>query len=1291
MGIQLLVRDLVVSLFRGLEESQCHDATIKVFNVLQHDEQHFFGGKEEWNDEEAEETQQLAAVAAFELRQRGQSSDADCLEFGSNALQLSRNKAFDDSLRVMLVLREKDFHNIATDCYAHPGLMSGVKRWQRKSMRYLQSPPMALSVSSLPPSFSRYCDYDAGMQQSEASRLWGCHDSPLPITCFSPETFTSMPPFGKKYFRANNGYGFTATNTTIAAGFHGLMPIFNLEQDKSQHCMSLQLSPSGAEYFLSTQPDLVSTALRLRYDGVSSLLPPPLPQLPVCLPMLGEQHTTSSSLVPLSTHEDGSTVNTSFPHKDNKDVINVQLEMRMVGWEAGRQGVEGLLPLMEASARQHLQLTREGWNSVAQLITHDKAEGMRLGRPGDDKWLSRRALEAMQGMPAPGFLYNPSDDCPTMLTDPTIAVGAAKGLLDAFSTAGQSLWWLRSLADYLRDPVNDECGKPTLPFGSVVQAFGCGLAEQVSIIQADILGFLEEIDQYSLLSLTHVTRPLHWLIKALTNLCCLFDDDGNEDSRVISVTEAADALPRGSQLLSMLFAKALETEALTGDEKVDNLGFSTSMRVRCSLLSLLRSASTPYLEFLSRWMWTGRLTRQDDPFGEFFIRCTAGDDVEELKNDQNDGRSMQYQPGSNFMLDAFEINEDSLFASQTLPFLQPQLLARVIASGKSLAMLRMCSWEHYDVTAITPAPPLIMGLGGSTELHVVQSAWKELRGGQVRRALALSRKGRAEAALVEMELLDRMSEREMKLKEEKNAVESIRKHRDALDKVERTKQRFWAQELLRIDAGRKEELKNLARIENNKHNTELRIAEENVREVEMKAAQWLYDTFKEMGDEQESMKCIKSWFRKRCNRTRDEGMKEELRNLLEEEKKAFEAEKLFIMSMIPDDAVAAQTLPGKDPVTTPPLRGLTGELKSDDAQAVQSAARQLQLYDDSLEADNGKEFGSPNKVHRQPLTPICQTTLSVGPAITKPPIAAAIDGSTVLTQTYSIDSSNKYHIDYEGVVHTSPSNHQLMSLSGKPFEGPMWDPPPQSKQGERRSTLPFRPPHLPPEGTAGQPLPLIESLNTANSVESSNLGAAVTFGPIESTDEKHSGGVEGTLIQPMEYNVSSSPSLTTELVKLPDLALPRLHPPINTPPPPPVPQSMEQKANSATSSLTPKLIKPELALSPHLSRLPSENVAIPLLKHLNPDSVIPLTPREETLPLGDVEVKFDSKGRFLSPCMRKEIEKNRSNDTAECLPAVAAAPKDGVGAASAAMGFVDVVEQDKLESEERKCKGKNVE
>ncbi len=1292
MGTQLLVRDLVVSLFRGLEESQCYDATTRIFSMLHHDEQHCFGGEAEWNDEEAEETQLLASVAAFELRQRGRSSDADCLESGLNALQLSRNKAFDDSLRVMLVLREKDTHNIATDCYADPGLMSGVKQWQRKSMRYLQSPPMALSVSSLPTS-SLHRIYNVGMQQhSEASRLWGCRGSPLSITRFSPEIFTSMPPFGNRYLRENTGFCFKSSNTINTAGFHDLMPIVDIEQDKSEHCLSLQLSPSGAEYFLSTQPDLVSTASRLRYGGVSSLLPPPLPQLPVCLPVLGGHRTTPSSLVPLSTNEDVSTVNASFPHKDDKDVINAHLEMRMVGWEAGRQGVEGLLPHMEASARQHLQLTREGWDSVAKLITHDKAEGMRLGLPEDDKWLSRRALEAMQGMPAPGFLYNPSRDCPTILTDPTIAVGAANSLLGVFSTTGQSLWWLRSLADHLRDTVNNEYGKPTLPFGSVVQAFGCGLAEQVSIIQADILGFLEEIDQYSLLALTHATRPLHWLIKALSNLCCLFDGSDDEESRVISVTEAADALPRGSQLLSMLFVKALEAEALIGDEKVDNVGFSTCRRVRCSLLSLLRSASAPYLELLSRWIWTGRLTLQDDPYGEFFIRCTAGYDVEEFKNDQNDGGPMQHQRGSDYMLDAFEINEDSLYASQTLPFLQPQLLARVIASGKSLAMLRMCNWEHYDVAAITPAPRLIMGLGESTELNVAQSAWKELRGGQVSRALALSRKGRAEAALVEMELLDRMSEREMRLKEEKDAVESIRKHHDAFDKAERNKQHFWAQELLRIDARRKEELKSLARIEDAKRKTELRIAEENVREVEAKAAQWLYETFKEMGDEQESMKCIESWFRTRCNRIRDEGIKDELRNLLQEEKRGFEAEKLFRMSMISDDSVAAQTFPRNDPSNSVLLQGLTVERENDDANIVQSAARELELYDDCLEADNGKECISPNKVRGrgQLSMPICQTTSSVGSVVTKPPIAAAvIDGSVVLTQNHSIDSSSTFRSDYEGVVHAS-SDHQLMSLSGKPFDEPKWDPPRQSTQDERRSTLPLHPPHLPPEGTTGQPLPLIGPLNTANSVESSNLGAEVTFRHVESTDEEHSGGVVGTLIQPTEYNISSSPSLTTELVKPQDLSLPRLHPPINTPPPPPVPQSMEQKAYPDTPTLTAKFIKPELALSPQLSRLPSEIEAIPLLEPLDPDSVSSLTQCEETLPLCDVKSKFDSKRHFLSPCTRKEIDKNIRNDTAECLLA-AAAPKDGVGTASAGLDMLGVIQDDNLEPEERKCKGKNVE
>ncbi len=1241
MGAPLHVKDLVVSLFRGLGESHCHDATTKACNVLQHEQHRLGGGVEEWSDEKAEETQLLAAVAAFELRQRGRGNDADCLEFGVDAVQLSRNKAFSDSLRVVLVLREKVLDNIvATDRYGDPRLMGG---GVRKSMRCLESPPMALSVSSPPPIFSSYGCNGVGLQKSEASSLWECHDRPLPITCFLPGTFMCMP-FGEKYFGENNGRGLSVTNATSTAGFHGLVP--NLKQDKAQHCLSFQLSPSGAEYFLSAQPDLVLNASRSSSGGASSFLPPPPPHLPLCLPVLGEQqHRTSSSLVPLS--EDGNVIYTSLPPNDIKDGINAQLEVLMVGWDADRHGVEGFLPLEGASAaRKNLQLTREGWKSVAHLIAHDKAGVMRLGRPGDDAWLSRRALEAMQGMPAPGFLYNPSGDCPSMHADPAVVVGAARGLLESFSTAGQSLWWLQSLADYLRYPVTDECGKPTLPFGSVVQAFGCGLAEQVSIIQADILGFLEEIDQYTLLSLTHITRPLHWLIRALANLCLCDNVDKEYNTRFISVAEAADALPRGPQLLSMLFAKALQSETLTGDGEVDNIvGFSSSMRLRCSLMSLLRSASAPYLEFLSRWLWTGRLTRWDDPLGEFFIRCTVGDNGKTMKTGRNGETMLQQQSGNDFMEDAFEINKDSLSASQALPFLRPQLLSRVIASGKSLAMLRMCSWEHYNVAAITPAPPLIMGLGGHVELRAVQSAWKELRCGQVRRALALSRKGRAEAALIEMELLDRLSEREMRLNEERNTVMRIREHRDALDKAERSKQRFWAQELLRIDAGRKEELKTLARIENEKHNKEARIAEENVHKMEKKAAQWLYETFKVMGDEKEARNCITSWIRTRCNKTRDEGMKMELRNLLEEDRKTLEAEKSLRMSMVSDAVVAAvaQTLSGKE-------EGLTSECKSDiDVHVALPAARQLHhLRDDSLEVDNGRESSS------------------LGSAIsTKPPIAAeAMDRSTVLNQIHSIASSDRSHgDDNEGTVLVSASNQLVSSLSGEPFEGTEWGPSLHSKRDERRTTL---------------PLPPINSPNMVDSVESDRLGAAVTFGSVASAEkEEPSGGVGGALLQPMEHKESSRPSLGTELVKPSDLSPPLPYPPHFPPvhtPPPPVPQSMEHKSSSA--------------LSPHVS---PENIAVLPFEHWNADAVTPLTSREEAMPR-DVGVKCDDKGYLRSPCPRKEIEKHSSRATTECFPAVVV-PNDGVGMASGVeMGIVDaVVEEGGLETGGRKCKGKNAE
>eukprot|EP00752_Nemacystus_decipiens_P001949 g1876.t1 len=366
--------------------------------------------------------------------------------------------------------------------------------------------------------------------------------------------------------------------------------------------------------------------------------------------------------------------------------------------------------------------------------------------------VARRALAVLQGVPSENFWYDESGACMRVFghreddqkashgsgntslplpPQPRVAglsPGALASLLKEFAKAGTWYRRVEEFASYLvgRSPSSSQ----------VAHAFGVELRRQLSAIHSALLGVTTELvglgwsepDLHSGggrhapparrgCSLARVlvrTARLRRAVGALAEVCGLYQ----EDLRVLGGVRAVfKEFPRGASLLSLLYKAAEVRLASRAEERggVEGEGaFGTVMGEKDSALALLSSATAPYLAMLGRWLWSGEIRAEDDPFEEFPLRCrerVAGG-VCPTRYNRGGGPKAAKEPwiedgGGSFMTLAFSESRGAGVPC----FLEGGVLAAAARAGKLLHMLKLSSPEFYAACSASPPPPLSLVFG----------------------------------------------------------------------------------------------------------------------------------------------------------------------------------------------------------------------------------------------------------------------------------------------------------------------------------------------------------------------------------------------------------------------------------------------------------------------------------------------------------------------------------------------------------------------------------------------------
>lgn len=357
--------------------------------------------------------------------------------------------------------------------------------------------------------------------------------------------------------------------------------------------------------------------------------------------------------------------------------------------------------------------------------------------------VARRALAVLQGVPSENFWYDESGACmrvfghrgddaeaspgsgkatgersplplPLPLPPPSRVAGlspdALASLLKEFARAGTWYRRVEELAGCLVDRSTSS--------GQVAHAFGVELRQQLTAIHSALLAVTAEFAGLgwndpdlrsggeqtapparrgcSLAGVLVRTARLRRALGALAEVCGLFDEDLGVFGGVRAVFRE---FPRGASLLSHLY-NAAETRVASRPEKGGRgegegvLG-ALVMGDKDSALALLSSAAAPYLVMLGRWLWSGEMSAEDDPFEEFPLRCReriAGGACPTTydRGSSGGGPKAAKEPwiedgGGSFMTLAFSDN----CAAGVPCFLDGGVLAAAARAGKLLRMLKV--------------------------------------------------------------------------------------------------------------------------------------------------------------------------------------------------------------------------------------------------------------------------------------------------------------------------------------------------------------------------------------------------------------------------------------------------------------------------------------------------------------------------------------------------------------------------------------------------------------------------
>ncbi|CAM9352366.1 unnamed protein product, partial [Chrysoparadoxa australica] len=308
--------------------------------------------------------------------------------------------------------------------------------------------------------------------------------------------------------------------------------------------------------------------------------------------------------------------------------------------------------------------------------------------------LLSQCMSAVVGSPSRAFVYDPFERTMHVVNGLHItglSPLALRSQLTEYAVAGTAFRRLEAFASQFGTCTGAGRG------GQVLHAFCLCLEQQLTVIRLEVLGLQEAPAAGSLLQLSAATASLRELLSSLQSLCQLHLQHEEEPG-----LGGYDTFPRGAALLNYLYREVKEQSAAQP--------FGSHSRVLRVCLDLFAAALQPYLAMLIRWVFTGHLTLDHDPYGEFARASTmrflpSYDDIKSAAS-QAASSSLFDDGGAAFFEEAFEAWPDAATPS----FIDVSTMQRVTRAGQVLQLLHMCPPEFYQSCAVSPPPSLGLAL-----------------------------------------------------------------------------------------------------------------------------------------------------------------------------------------------------------------------------------------------------------------------------------------------------------------------------------------------------------------------------------------------------------------------------------------------------------------------------------------------------------------------------------------------------------------------------------------------------
>ena len=424
-------------------------------------------------------------------------------------------------------------------------------------------------------------------------------------------------------------------------------------------------------------------------------------------------------------------------HGQRADVVVhdcAALELDSVGWEQTEAGWNDPSVPKWALASTPLATAEGGLGSRAFEVCYREhfgggATGLEEEMPTTpEPEVVHRALAVLQGVPSEIFWFDEKKACMRVTgsrdgEQARLGVGevasmprvvglspdALSSLLEEFAKGGT---WFRRVEEFAVRLLDRSAAA-----GQVAQAFGVELRRQLTVLQSAILGVTAEISGLgcnaaggtfidsgmhagrgetgyalsppsakccSLMGVLIRTTALRRAVEALAEICGLSGEDLNADEGVKTVM---GAFPRGSSLLTYLYNAAEVRTASKPAGAEESMGLGGVMGDKDSVLALLSCAAAPYLVMLGRWLWSGEMLAEDDPYEEFPLRCreALAGGAGGSSGDRREGKEPWMKDGGGgFMTLAFRENE-----SADIPCFLDGVMAAAAQAGKLLRMLKV--------------------------------------------------------------------------------------------------------------------------------------------------------------------------------------------------------------------------------------------------------------------------------------------------------------------------------------------------------------------------------------------------------------------------------------------------------------------------------------------------------------------------------------------------------------------------------------------------------------------------